>query len=233
MSPLNSSEKYHLDTIVDEIVVPVRSSMKTDFPRCSFTHGITNLTLLTADERAGVAFVIALVAASRPGANMLKKAAKRIKRARKRGQKVNAELDENGNVIVDGEDDGGGDSEVIYADTLCEPENMLQMLEMLLAFHAWYKRGHPFSLKTNKEKEEVMNAICIMMCQIKRYAPHQNRNGWHLQKFHDLLHIVQDIENFGSPNNVDAAPNENNLINLAKKTAWCAKKKGSFCVSSQ
>jgi len=35
MSPLNPSEKYHLDTIVDEIVVPVRSSMKTDFPNAA------------------------------------------------------------------------------------------------------------------------------------------------------------------------------------------------------
>jgi len=63
---------------VDDIVVPVRSTMKSDFPRCSFTRGITNLSLLTADERAGVAFVLALVAASKPGSTMLKKAANRI-----------------------------------------------------------------------------------------------------------------------------------------------------------
>jgi len=78
MSPLTPTEKYKLDGIVDDIVVPVRSSLKKDYPRCSFTHGITNLTLLTADERAGVAFVLALVAASKPGSDMLKKAAKRI-----------------------------------------------------------------------------------------------------------------------------------------------------------
>ncbi len=76
---------------------------------------------MTADARAGVAFVIALVTASRPGATMLKKAAKIIKRARKRGQKVNVELDENGNAIVDGDDEDGRESEVIYADILCEP----------------------------------------------------------------------------------------------------------------
>jgi len=58
---------------VDEIVVPVRSSLKKDDPRCSFTCGITNLTLLTANERAGVAFVLALVAASKRGSDMLKK----------------------------------------------------------------------------------------------------------------------------------------------------------------
>ncbi len=100
---------------------------------------------------------------------------------------------------------------------------MLQMLEMLLAFHAWYKRGHPFLFKTNTEKEEVMNAICIMMWQIK------DRNGWKLQKFHDLLHIVQDIVNYESPNNVDAAaPNENNLINFAKKHHDVHTRKGMF-----
>jgi len=53
--------------------------------------------------------------------------------------------------------------------------------------------------------------------------PLQDRNGWYLQKFHDLLHIVRDIENHRSPNNVDAAPNENNLIDFAKKN----RKKGS------
>jgi len=73
MSPLNPTEKCWLDSIVDDLVVPVRSSLKNDYPRCSFTHGITNLTLLTADERAGVAFVLDLVAASKPGSDMLKK----------------------------------------------------------------------------------------------------------------------------------------------------------------
>jgi len=87
MPPLNPAEKYHLDTIVDEIVVPVRSSMKTNFPRCSFTCEITKI-LLTADERAGAAFVVALVAVSRPGVTMLKKAAKRSKRARKEDRKL-------------------------------------------------------------------------------------------------------------------------------------------------
>jgi len=32
MSPLNPTEKYKLDTIVDDILVPIRSSMRKDFP---------------------------------------------------------------------------------------------------------------------------------------------------------------------------------------------------------
>jgi len=49
-----------------------------------------------------------------------------------------------------------------------------------------------------------------------------------LQKFLDMLHIVKDIENSGSPNNVDAAPNENNLIDYAKKGRRAHKKRYVF-----
>ena len=66
------------------------------------------------------------------------------------------------------------------------------------------------------------------MTSIKNFAPHQDKNGWKLQKFHDILHIVRDIENFGSPNNVDAAPNENNLIDFAKKPGRRAHKKEKY-----
>ena len=84
-------------------------------------------------ERAGIAFAIALVAESQPGRTMLKKAAKHIRRVRTRCQKVSAEVDEVGNAIDDGNKGEVIDSEEIYADTLCQPENMLEMLEMLLA----------------------------------------------------------------------------------------------------
>ena len=80
MSPLTPTEKYKLDGIVDDIVVQVRSTLKKDYPRCSFTCGITNLTLLTADERAGVAFVLALVAAQNQVQICLKKLQKEFKK---------------------------------------------------------------------------------------------------------------------------------------------------------
>jgi len=50
--------------------------------------------LLTADIRAGVAFVLALVATSKPGSDLLTKAATRIENAIQNKQKVNVELDE-------------------------------------------------------------------------------------------------------------------------------------------
>ena len=231
MSPLNPSEKYALDKLVDNIVVPVKSSLKNDYPRCSFTRGITNLTLLTADERAGVAFVLALVAASKPGSDMLEKAAKRIEKAVERKQKVNLEVDEDGNVIEVSDEEIDQNAEVIYTETLCKPKNMLKMFELLLAFHAWYKKGHPFCLKTNADKRKMLQAIRNMMSEIKENAPREDKNGWRLQKFHDLLHVVRDIDNFGSPNNVDASPNEKNLKNFAKRPARRAHKKKEIFVS--
>ena len=141
-----------MDKIVDQIVVPVRSTLRKDYPRCSFTRGITNLILVTADERAGVAFVLALVAASKPGSDILTKAAARIERANAKKQKVNLEVDENGHAIIDLECEEEENEDVVYTESLCQPQNMLKMLEMMLAFHAWYKRGHPFCLKTNLHK---------------------------------------------------------------------------------
>jgi len=66
-------------------------------------------------KELGVGFVLALVAASKPRSAMLKKASTRIKKARRRGEKVNAELDENGVLINHVEDDGEDDEEIVYA----------------------------------------------------------------------------------------------------------------------
>jgi len=46
-----------------------------------------------------------------------------------------------------------------------------------------------------------------------------------------VLYIVRDIENFGRPNNVEMAPNENNLIGFTKKTGRRAHKKKEVFIS--
>ncbi len=146
------------------------------------------------------------------------------------GERVNADIDNDGHKLLEldaGEDD---EEEVIYADSLCQLTNMLEMLE-LLAFHAWYKRDQPFSLKNYNDKFEMQEAVRIMMRQIKEITPRKDKNGWYLQNFHDLLHLVRDIKNYGSPNNINATPNENNLIDFAKRPGRRAHKKESFCVT--
>ncbi len=47
--------------------------------------------------------------------------------------------------------------------------------------------------------------------------PRKIHNGWKLQKFHDLLHVVsRHVYMFGSPQNWDANPGNDNLIDFAK-----------------
>jgi len=50
----------------------------------------------------------------------------------------------------------------------------------------------------------------------------------------DLLHIVRDIKSNVSPNNIDAAPNGNNLIDFAKRPGRRDHKKEKylFCKSA-
>jgi len=71
-SPLLLEEKSRLDEFVVEIIVSIRSSAKAQFSRCIIIRGITNLTLLTGDESAGAAFVLAFGCCIKPGSDMLK-----------------------------------------------------------------------------------------------------------------------------------------------------------------
>jgi len=52
-------------------------------------------------------------------------------------------------------------------------------------------------LKTRLDKKKMLNAIRIMMGEIKKNAPREDMNGWRLLKFHDLLHVASDIKNYG------------------------------------
>jgi len=61
----------------------------------------------------------------------------------------------------------------------------------------------------------VDHAIRSMLASIKKYIPWNQNIKWKLQKFHDILHISQDMHIFGCPQNWDASPGEHNLIKFA------------------
>jgi len=77
------------------------------------------------------------------------------------------------------------------------------------------------------DMQKMQNAIRTMINEIVVNAPRDDRNGWNIQNFMKCC-IFWDIGNYGSPNNVDAAPNENNLIYFAKKPGERAHKKEVF-----
>lgn len=76
--------------------------------------------------------------------------------------------------------------EELPSGVLCESTDILYLLEMLLAFYAWYKYGHPFSVNTLESFAETEEAIRILLQTIKELTPRNNGNGWKLQIPQDL-----------------------------------------------
>jgi len=98
----------------------------------------------------------------------------------------------------------------------CDSCHLLYILEMILRFHVWYKCGAPYSIGDEDGYEQVDDEVHKMLMAIKMHIPCGVSTGWKLQKFHNMLHILRDMQMFGCPQNWDASPGEHNLIDFAK-----------------
>ena len=65
-------------------------------------------------------------------------------------------------------------------------------------------------------KVSAQTSIRNMMKMCQMYIPTVNANKWNIPKFHELLHIVDDISRFGAPMNYSADRPESLLIPAAK-----------------
>ena len=66
IAPLDNQEKCELNMITTAMFRNLKSNQQSEYPRYMFTK-ITNLTLLTAAEWVGVAFVLAMFTISSRG----------------------------------------------------------------------------------------------------------------------------------------------------------------------
>jgi len=205
-------------------VVPVRSSLKKDFPDAiSLMELPIQLSWLRIKELellftcSGCCFKISL------------NSDKKFKRATKRGQKVNAELDENCNPIVSLEDDGGDDIDAVMQKVFVSLQKCFKSWSCCCIPCLVQKRSSIFS-EHRKAKRKTSGPL-ESWWKFKEFTPHLDIIGWRLQTLHDMLQIVIDVENFRNSKIVDAAPNENNLTDYAKKPGRRAYKKREVFVS--
>ncbi len=166
---------------------------------------ITNLTLLTAAEWVGVAFLLSMFTISSRGQLFWSNVKQRLQPSgetvfTKRGVQQKYKIPEKGSFSVEEE-------------------------VMNLAFYAWYKRGEPFPVTDMASVSAVKRSIKILLNTIKEFTPRNHGNGWKLQKFHEHLHLPLDIYMFGSPQNYDNSPTEHGLIETAKRPADHAQKR--------
>jgi len=189
-----------------------------------FTEGITNLTLLTALEWVGVAFLLSMFTILSHGQLFWSNVNKRLQPTgeivcTKQGIRQKYKITEQGRNSM---------NEEVPSGIICDAMDILYVLEMNLAFFAWYKRGEPFPVKDETSISAVKRSIAILLNSIKEFTPRNQGNGWKLQKFHEHLHLPIDIYMFGSPHNFDNSPTEHGLIDTAKHPADHAQKSTSL-----
>jgi len=140
----------------------------------------------------------------------------------RRGIQEKFKLPEKSKIAADEEEASG---------IICNAMDILYVLEMNLAFYAWYKRGEPFPVNDPISIAAVRKSITVLLKTIKDFTPCNHGNGWKLQKFHEILHVPMDIYMFGSPQNYDNSPTEHGLIETAKRPADHAQKSRALFIS--
>ena len=270
VDPLPPSNKADFDFWVDHVLGQFRSSMKYEYPRSNFTHGFTNLTQLTADEWAGMAQTLLLASQFADGVVPLQDRfyddPDKLTDFFGLDKKI---IDSDPIFLADiDEDDEGEDMFFDAQEELCyEPndartdgeethremertgekrlvtyEEAKELLERVLAFHAYYKRGspyvwdkpiadpeHPCGPKERFLRIQIRELISMIVSRI----PRDTGNGWNLQKIHELLHIPSEMTLFGSPANWDSGPCESALKTWAKKPAKTSQKWGPEIFNDQ
>ena len=116
----------------------------------------------------------------------------------------------------------------IFKDALAlnEPgqvKTLIALFERMLIFDAWLKKDSYWTIDepANVTMQKVQKAIRAMMQTCCDLLPDQ----WNFPKFHELLHIVSDMQRFGAPRNYCAQRPESLLIYAAKRPGRRAQKR--------
>lgn len=164
VDPLSPKNKKLLDDLVDHLLGGLHSSEKDQYPRFNFSHGFTNLTMITSDEWPGMLFALLLVLQTEDGVDIMSSVFTAEEDIDLDEDDLYGQIDDQ--VIANLEaiaqknsaktDDGDGDAD----DNISEDSNMtseeeainrcsvadfIHLAEALLSFHAWYKLGSPYN----------------------------------------------------------------------------------------
>ena len=95
---------------------------------------------------------------------------------------------------------------------------VLELFEAMLCFDAWLRMPTFWSVDHEQQgKLDAVASIRKLMQMCKSRIPTDKSARWHFPKFHELLHIVEDIVRFGAPINYSAERPESLLIPAAKQ----------------
>ena len=122
--------------------------------------------------------------------------------------------------------------------------DFLHLFETLLCFNSWIRMDtfwetDPDSQEGQTTASKSLESVRILMDGIRRYAPRLDKkgklmsNGWMIPKFHNLIHIIQQIQNFGPARLLDVESEESNHKEIVKLNAKTVQKRGKGIFESQ
>ena len=195
-SNMTDTEKEMLDDMALELAANTMQTERRHFAKFAFLHGITNRSLLTAEEEGGVVFVLTLLGVTAKGRRIMTAAVKRV-------------------VEADGREPEEG---------FCE--SFIELLEVTLCFQAWFLCGDMWAHDDEQKPKELPQKIGNCLRFPVRICPRQDGHKWFLPKIHEIMHIIHDTLMNGRITNALASPGERFLKFTAKEPSRTAQKRG-------
>jgi hypothetical protein len=104
----------------------------------------------------------------------------------------------------------------LLADSFENLEAVMGTMECLLCFEAWLDKESYWHIEEdtdNEKSEEAENAIVQLMAMITTYLPREQGHGWKVSKFHEMLHVVRLMQEFGASRGYNASrPEEHHKV---------------------
>ena len=114
--------------------------------------------------------------------------------------------------------------------------NMLSLFENVLTFYRWLRRPYFWSMQDDtaakKSCQAALQAVQVLMDGIRTISPRLSKDGklllagWNIPKFHMLLHLISQIQQFGPPVFWDVEAGESNHKFIVKNNAVTCQKRG-------
>ena len=104
--------------------------------------------------------------------------------------------------------------------------HVLRVFEGMMCFHAWTNKECFWKFEHHGEaKASALESIKELMRDCQDHIPLGERKYWKFPTYHELLHLVEDMERFGSPIRYCAERPESLLIPVAKQPGCHAQKR--------
>ena len=226
LDSLPASKKAAFDDLAIAFHKSHRQTHRKDYPSTDFSNGVTNLTKITASERVGIVFLFVILFQYDEGWRMIQSCLEK-----KSNNKVPEVLEVLESLLCF----DAWLNQSHYWETSNPArvaKEMAKHQDSIRNFMDMCKTSIPLKVEGKEEEKKKKGPMKKQKSQtfeavtpIKQEGQKSHTDAWKFPKFHELLHIVDDMSRFGSPVNFCAQRPESLLIPAAKHPGRRAQKR--------